>query len=304
MEKMKKVSIILPVYNGEAHVSKAIESVLAQTYSCWELIIVNDCSSDHTGEVAASYASRDSRIRILHNHTNQKLPRSLNIGFSHASGDYYTWTSDDNQFHPDAIEKMVQAIESSSDIDLVYADYSIVNMDGSLIREIKSGEPHEIFFHCVVGACFLYTKELAQKAGSYDPDMFLAEDYEYWIRCYQYGKFLHIPENLYAYGRHENNLSATRQKEIRRQAYRVMNIHYDFLISLCTVQSDRNQYYWTALGLIDDPSQRQDVRKKYYTLDPAFQRADRRRRLQRSVRHVLRLPVRALRKGANYIKKG
>lgn len=84
---MKKVSIVLPVYNGEVYLRQAIESVLAQTYENWELIIVDDCSTDGSPAIMDEYAGWDARIKVVHNKENQKLPESLNIGFRQAEGD-------------------------------------------------------------------------------------------------------------------------------------------------------------------------------------------------------------------------
>ena len=82
------VRIILPVYNGEQYLRESIDSVIAQTYQNWELIIIDDCSSDASPSIAASYAERDSRIHYYRNEHNLKLPRSLNRGFSLAKGEY------------------------------------------------------------------------------------------------------------------------------------------------------------------------------------------------------------------------
>ena len=71
------ISIILPVYNGETYLAKSIESCLKQTYSKIELIIVNDCSTDKTVEISKNYAKKDTRIKIVNNKTNQRLPSSL-----------------------------------------------------------------------------------------------------------------------------------------------------------------------------------------------------------------------------------
>ena len=81
---MKLISIVLPVYNGEAYLADSIESILRQTYENWELIIVNDCSTDHTLEIAESYQKRDPRIRVFSNERNLKLPHTLNAGYAEA----------------------------------------------------------------------------------------------------------------------------------------------------------------------------------------------------------------------------
>ena len=93
---MPKISIILPSYNRATYLAQTIDSCLAQTLKDFELIIVDDCSVDASIEVAEFYSQQDSRIKVIANKTNQKLPSTLNIGFEKAKGQYFTWISDDN----------------------------------------------------------------------------------------------------------------------------------------------------------------------------------------------------------------
>lgn len=134
------VSIILPVYNGERYLNEAVESILAQTYPSWELIIVDDCSTDGTPEICQSYVKKDDRIRYVRNETNKKLPASLNVGFSHARGQYLTWISDDNRFREDALEVMAGALDRDSQIDLVYC--RIQQIDEKAISSILRQRPN------------------------------------------------------------------------------------------------------------------------------------------------------------------
>lgn len=276
MEK-NKISVILPVYNGEKYVGNAINSVLGQTYQNIELIIVNDCSKDNTLEIISEYAAADIRIKILNNETNQKLPRTLNNGFKAATGEYLTWTSDDNLYHPNALSRMAEILDNMPEIGLVYADFSIVDMEGNLIKEIKEGEPEEIRFKDNIGACFLYRCALANLVGEYNPDTFLAEDYDFFIRCYEKanGKFYHIQEDLYDYGRHEANLSATRQKDISHKAFEVMMLHFDYLYSECHTQEDKNRFFCELLALLKDPIEQKEQRYEFYKLDSAYAKEDR-----------------------------
>src|ERR1043165_1952652 len=92
------ISIVLPSFNGSTYLSKSIDSCLSQTYSNLELILVDDASTDDTPRIMQQYAAQDSRVRVLQNATNRKLPASLNIGFRAARGRYLTWTSDDNLY--------------------------------------------------------------------------------------------------------------------------------------------------------------------------------------------------------------
>jgi glycosyltransferase involved in cell wall biosynthesis len=99
------VSIILPTYNGSQYLSEAIESCLHQTYENWELILVDDCSTDATPQIIGRYVGRDPRIRSIRHASNKKLPEALNTGHAAAQGEYLMWTSDDNRLLPAAIEK-------------------------------------------------------------------------------------------------------------------------------------------------------------------------------------------------------
>ena len=110
------VSIILPVYNGEQYLKQAIESVLNQTYTNFELIIVNDCSTDNTAVIIESFVRIDTRIKVINNKENKKLPASLNIGHNIATGDYMTWTSHDNILKPNFIEILLKYIQQKQEI--------------------------------------------------------------------------------------------------------------------------------------------------------------------------------------------
>ena len=103
---MPKISVILPSYNGERYIAQSIQSVIDQTETDWELIIVNDCSKDNTLKICEDFAKKDKRIRVITNETNKKLPASLNVGFAHANGKYLTLTSDDNHYRPNALDTL------------------------------------------------------------------------------------------------------------------------------------------------------------------------------------------------------
>ena len=128
------ISIVLPVYNGAKYLRESIESVIAQTYPNWELLIVDDCSKDETPEIAQEYAKRDSRIRYYRNENNLRLPRNLNKGFSLTQGNYLTWTSDDNRYRPTALERMYQALQEDKKAQLVYASYDVIDENDNLIE--------------------------------------------------------------------------------------------------------------------------------------------------------------------------
>ena len=231
MSENPLVSVVLPVYNGAEHVQKAIDSVLAQTYANFELIAVDDCSTDNTLEILKANAQRDSRIKVLSNETNLKLPRTLNVGFDAASGKYLTWTSDDNKYKPNALEAMVGALEADASVDMVYADYTNIDADDNDIAEVSLAEPDALVVGNCYGACFLYTRRIAEQIGPYDADLFLAEDYDYWLRIHAAGRVVHLSENLYWYRRHAKSLTETRKTQIDAQTLKAIEKNFDSMLA-------------------------------------------------------------------------
>lgn len=211
------VSIVLPTYKRAHLLPHAIRSVLAQTYPNWELIVVDDNSPDNTPEVIKSFD--DKRIRYVRNEPNLKLPRALNKGFALARGDYLTWTSDDNLFADNAIEKMVARLQAG-DCDFAYSDYWLFS------EEDAEGRPLNIHHDKLpgqlqlekgnhIGACFMYTRKVYEEVGEYDPELFLVEDYDYFLRAAQRFRFCHISQPLYYFRRDDDTLYLSRFAEVK-----------------------------------------------------------------------------------------
>lgn len=211
------VSIVLPTYKRAHVLPHAICSVLAQTHPHWELIVVDDNSPDDTAHVVAGFA--DPRIRYVKNDPNLKLPRALNRGFALARGDLLTWTSDDNLYAPRAIELMVERLRRG-DCDLVYADYWLFAQDDEAGRPLDAQvdrlpDTVQLDKGNHMGACFLYTRRLYEAVGDYDPDLFLVEDYDFFIRASKKFRFAHIAEPLYYFRRDDDTLYLSRFAEVK-----------------------------------------------------------------------------------------
>ncbi len=216
--EQKLVSIVLPTYNGEKFIRESIESILNQTYKNFELIIVNDCSCDNTLSILQEYEKKDSRIKIITNEINLKLPASLNKGFEMASGDYYTWTSDDNLYKINALEYMVNYLNENANIDLISCCMDIIDEEGNFLTSYNLSLPNrnilQLTKRCNIGACFLYRKQIALKTGKYSTEMFCAEDYDYWCRIALKGNIAYSDENLYLYRCNSYSLTASKQETI------------------------------------------------------------------------------------------
>ena len=205
MEK-NLVSIVLPVFNGEVFLEQAISSILNQSYIFFELIIVNDCSTDNSLEIINSFAKKDERIIIVQNKTNKKLPASLNIGHRIAKGDFATWTSDDNIMKINFLEELLKAIEKEK-VDVVYSNYDVIWADNTIKRTHKAGPTEHLLFGNKIGSSFLYKKTVFNYLNGYNEDLFLLEDYDFWLRASLNFKFHHLDKNLYNYRLHLSSLT-------------------------------------------------------------------------------------------------
>ena len=219
---MPDVSIVLPTYNGKAYLKQSVDSILKQDYTDWELILVDDCSTDGTDKIVDMYAAMDGRIRAIHNKENQKLPKSLNIGFAAARGKYLTWTSDDNLYLPDALALMVRRLEQHSDVYMVRCDMEIIDQAGMVTGKSGPYCDENMYICNCVGACFMYRRKVRDQIGDYNADAFCVEDYDYWLRVLQkYGRILPIDKILYQYRRHGGSLSEVRKKQAAEELTRL-----------------------------------------------------------------------------------
>lgn len=215
------VSIVVPVFNGERYLHEALDACLCQAYSNWELIAVDDASNDRTPEILEKYRNIDERIRVVRHDVNRLLPAALNTGFSLARGDFLTWTSDDNIYRSEALMVMVEHLNARPDMDIVYADFTLIDESEGCTRKIIVSEPERIPISNCVGPCFLYRRSVHDTLGGYDEKMFLAEDYDFWLRAWQKFSFGKIHQDLYLYRNHELSLTSQKRMRVVRTTARV-----------------------------------------------------------------------------------
>jgi len=226
-----RVSVVLPVYNQVNYLKEAIEGVLNQIYEDIELIVINDGSTDGVEKVLDMYVTHP-KVKIF-TQENQKLPRALNNGFEHATGEFFTWTSADNIMLPNQIEELVRFLKENPDAEMVFSDYQAINDRGLPLND-PTFRPHNqdkgdrsimrlpniVTFENLhdsgdnfIGPSFMYRRHVAKIIGDYAHDTFGGEDYDYWLRLNSLFKIKHLNKILYKYRVHENTLNA-RAKEL------------------------------------------------------------------------------------------
>lgn len=230
MNKEKKISIVLPCYNGEAYLEQAIKSIIAQTYNNWELIIVNDCSTDSTQDIIDKYVKVDNRIKCVKNKINLKLPGSLNEGFKVSDGEYLTWTSDDNILKSNFLKDLSDYLSNNKNVFLVYSNYEYIDENSNYLKDYITERPMNMLVNNVVGASFMYRRDVLDKIGEYDTDLFLIEDYEYWLRIFLNFKIARLDINPYQYRVHGGSLTSRKAYHINLKAKEVREMYYDELL--------------------------------------------------------------------------
>lgn len=242
------VSIVMPAFNSERYIQSAVASVTMQTLTNWELLIIDDCSSDRTYEIARNLSERDSRIHILRNTENLGAASSRNVAFSHCCGKYIALLDSDDLWYPNKLEKQVGFAEESH-ADIVCCSYAMIDEAGVKRNPdfiVPSHIDFESMLKCSTISCStaLIRREIATHY-QFPTDMY-HEDLAYWLLLLKNGATaIGMPEVLAAYrvtpgSRASNKLrSATNRWKIFRNY---------FHLPLCKSVSLLIQY--TYLGLL------------------------------------------------------
>jgi len=211
-----KVSIITPTYNRADFLPVAIESVQAQSFPDWEMLIVDDGSTDNTAELVNRYSAQDSRIRYFQQ-PNQGQSVARNHALGEARGEFICFLDSDNAWLPDKLEKQLAVFQQEPDVDIVYGDCITINEQGDEISRANmkrhSGRItlHLLKDNCVSMNTTMIRRRCFDEMGGFDEGDRLAEDYELWLRFSTRFRFHYIPEYLAYYRVMENQLSSDKQ---------------------------------------------------------------------------------------------
>ena len=228
---MPTVSVIIPTYNRASLLPRAIHSVLNQTYQDFEVIIVDDCSTDNTEQVVASY--KDSRILYIcldQNSGSSAKPR--NIGLKQATGKYIALLDSDDEWLPENLEKQVTKFSLvSKEVGVVYCGLLMIPQNGipTISHPILKGSLWPLMLErCYTSvSSSLIKKECFDRAGLFD-ETSLVPHYDMWIRLAKYYEFDYIPETLTKYHQHPNQFSNNKLREIQALEVLLEKYHKDY----------------------------------------------------------------------------
>lgn len=214
----------MPAYNAEKFISESIESVLQQTFQKYELIIINDCSTDSTVSIVQEYQKKDNRIKLLHNEQNSGVAITRNKGIEVAKHPYICFLDSDDRWVSDKLQEYFKKFEEGHNV--IYSFYTRFNQDKNLnlVTAPLSVTYHELLKgNCIGNLTGAYN---AEKLGKFYQKRVRHEDYVMWLEILkQTGQAICIPENLAFYRVSNQSLSSNKLKSL----FWSWNIYYQEL---------------------------------------------------------------------------
>ena len=205
-----KVSICIPTYNRKDYLRQTLDSVYAQTYKDYEVVVVDDGSADETGEMIKKAAYPNLRYCWQENAGDAAARNRL---IKLAEGEFITFIDSDDLLMPDAVERMIKAMESEGGNVVVYGPYLRIDRDGNITgssrRKLYSGFiTTQLFENILVHSCgSMFPKKVLQEAGGFNESLKVCSDYDLWLRLSLKYRFIALSEPTFKRRRHTGNLS-------------------------------------------------------------------------------------------------
>ena len=249
-ERSPKVSVITPVYQGDSYLVEAVESILNQTFSDFEFLIICDDPTDETREILDTYMQEDARVKVHYNQKREGLVNSLNKGISLAKGEYIARMDSDDISHPERFEKQLEFFHNNRDISILGTDVIFINRKGESFHDITvravPTDPKVIrwvllFNNCIRHPTVMFRMGMCNCTGIYSTDFNHCEDFEFWLRASQKVNIANLPDKLLFLRKHRENISELYEDAGKVNAiiagHKAMSNLLNKKIKLCEVQT-------------------------------------------------------------------
>ena len=251
---MNKISILLPVYNDEKYIEKAIRSVLNNTYNSYELVVINDGSTDSSVSIIESF--KDNRIKI-YNKSNTGLIDSLNYGLKKCNNDIIMRMDSDDEIKSNKIKVQLNAFLESNSILMGTGAY-IIDDESKVTRRINVPVEHKKIINsqnnlttAIIHPSIMFYKEAIIKSGGYDEQFEVAEDYELFYRIARIGQISNINLPLTLLRKHDQNVSV---KKSSKQILNTLVARKVYKNNLSIMKIDQKLYSTTQNEILDSIS--------------------------------------------------
>ena len=250
-------SVILPCYNGSRWISRAIESVLAQTYEHFELVIVDDGSTDNSKEMVASHLS-DERVRYVYQR-NRGFSAAVNRGIKESSGSLIGFIGQDDMWMPNKLELQVKYLSQHKDVYLVHSNYCSIDSEGRIVslRDVKIPNAsrkkaviEQLFLNNFIGfETVLVKRKCFDKVGFFDERMVGFSDHDMWLRIAGSFNIGYLDLPLVKKREHEFQLSKVRVETVLRDEFLIAKKAIDHYPFLRRVEQKKLTSLYYALGI-------------------------------------------------------
>ncbi len=224
-----KISVVISVYNVGIFIEKTIRSFLDQTFKDFELMIIDDGSTDNTWSILEFYAKQDSRIKLLRNEQNLKKVYSLNKVLPLATGEYIVHSDGDDISLPNRLTRQVNFMETHPEVGVCGTWLEITGLGADFVCQYPTDDETircNLFFSnrgtIPHGTTIIRRSAFTETQLWYDPAYEYAEDYEFWVRSAKYVKFANIPEVHYLYHQHPNQMSSKHEQEQKLTTIKIL----------------------------------------------------------------------------------
>lgn len=257
-----KVSVVMPVYNGEAYVLEAITSILNQTFTDFELIVINDGSTDNTAAILKKLRDIE-RIKILNNTVNEGLIFTRNKAIINCNGSYIALLDSDDVAKPNRLEKQVRFLEANPDYALIGSNIDIISGEGKYLYTQNYNIapdfiPSILLFQNYFAQSAVMIRKSALPKEIYRSQFPLSEDYDLWVRIASQNKVGNIAESLVNYRLHGSNISYVKAIQLQ-ESYK--NIIKQQLEKLGVSASEAELNMHVGIGLLEVPADKEFVIK-------------------------------------------
>ncbi|MDW8071801.1 MAG: glycosyltransferase [Anaerolineae bacterium] len=227
VRKVPKVSVLMAVYNGARYLREAVESILNQTFSDFEFIIVDDGSTDETPAILDGY--HDSRIVRLRNAHNLGMARSLNRGLEVARGVYIARQDADDRSYPMRLERQVAFLDVHPEVGLLGTAYDVMDAQGCVVGRISPPIENAtlqrmlVRHNCFGHGSVMMRRDRIEQAGHYEESFLAVGDYDLWLRLAEWTNLANLADPLYGWRRHEASITA-RYPGKRHEQLRIVSL--------------------------------------------------------------------------------
>jgi glycosyltransferase involved in cell wall biosynthesis len=216
------ISVLMSVYNGERYLAAALDSILAQTFRDFELILIDDGSKDASPGIVQDYAKRDSRIKLTVRE-NKGLTVTLNEAFAQSRGRFLARMDGDDVALPERFARQVELLDANPDVVLTGGYFQLIDGAGRLLTTLRPPtndadiqakllQGHNAICH----PCAMIRRNAMEKVGGYDTRFKTSQDLDLWLRLGEVGKLANVPHPLLQFRLHESSVSETKREQQRQ----------------------------------------------------------------------------------------